>query len=212
MTITTRPTIHIYPLSRLVNAPAGSWVKLMRQIEEGKRQAFSYYWPMREAAVQYCARSGRDYERIRSQMFRRAGEIPCSPNQDICGDNDKAFQSFVNKFYPRITKFKPALLRENDAGVLFEGVTLSGVPHFIAQDQYGNTRYVFLYASNWPSVQPKTYLELLTIIVEKKYTGTASHIWCMDLRRGKDFKFKSSTRLLTRCSDAARLFAQLARP
>lgn len=212
MAITIKPSIHIYPLSRLVNAPAGSWVKLMRQIEEGKRNAFSYYLPMREAAVQYCAKSGQDYDRIQSQMTRRAEEIPCSPNQDICGDNGKAFRSFVNNFYPRITRYKRDLLRDTQTGVVFEGVTISGAPHFIAQDEDGNTRYAFLYASNWPPVQLKTYLQLLAMIVERKYSGTASQIWCMDLRKGKDFKFKSSARISSRCSDAAKLFAQLAGP
>jgi hypothetical protein len=210
--LSVRPTIHIYPLSRLVNAPAGSWVRLMRQIEEGKRNAFSYYLPMREAVVQYCAKSGKDFDRILAQMTRRATEIPCSPNQDICADNDRAFRSFADDFYPRVAKFKRDLLRDTQTGIVFEGVTVLGAPHFVAQDEDGNTRYVFLYASNWSPDELKTYLQLLAIIVEKRFAGTAGDIWCMDLRRGKDIKFKASVRVLSRCSDAAKLYAQLAKP
>jgi hypothetical protein len=167
---------------------------------------------MREAVVRYCAKSGKDFDNILSEMTRRAAGMPCAPNQDICGDNRVAFEMFVSEFYPRIAKYKRDLLRDNQSGVVYEGVTVLGAPHLIAQDEDDITRYIFLYASNWSKDELRTYLQLLAMIVEKKYGGTASQIWCMDLRRGKDFKFKTSVRVLSRCSDAARLYAQLARP
>jgi hypothetical protein len=206
-----KATIHIFPLSRVVNAPAGNWVKLLDQIEEGKRNAFAYYLPMREAVVRYCARGGHGFDDILSQMVRRAEGMPCAPRQDICGDNESALRSFVEDFYPRIGKYKGDLLREHGNGVMYEGIVVTGSPHFVAQDRDGKTRYVFLHASNWSTDDLKTYLQLLAMIVDKKYGADTSHIWGMDLKRGKDIKFKDSPRVLSRCANAAKLYARLAK-
>ena len=119
----SKPTIHIYPLSRLVNAPATGWEKLLDQIEEGKRNAFAYYLPMREAVVRYCAKSGKNFDSILADMIRRAEQMPSSRHQNITGDNEAAFRSFVSDFYPRITKYKRDLLRDAQSGVAYEGVS-----------------------------------------------------------------------------------------
>jgi hypothetical protein len=79
--------------------------------------------------------------------------------------------------------------------VIFEGVGLRGAPHFVALDEKGDTRYVFLYPSKWKPHELKSYLHPLSIIVEGRYEGTTDQIWCMDLKAGKTVKFKRTARL-----------------
>ena len=203
--------IHIYPLSRLVNAPAASWEKLIKLIEDGKEKAFGYYLPMREAVVLYCAKDGNGFDAILAEMLNRARAMGGSRGQQIADDNEVAFRTFVENFYPKIGKYKRDLLRDAQNGIAYEGITLLGAPHFVAQDKAGRTRYVFLYAANWSPQQLKTYLQLLIHIVDKKYSGAADQIWCMDLKRRKTITFSGSTRLSARCVDAAKHYARLAR-
>lgn len=206
-----KPIIHVYPLSRLVNAPAASWEKFINQIEEGKEKAFGYYLPMREAVVRFCARNAKGFDGILSEMIRRAQGMGGSRGQRIADDNESAFKTFVEEFYPKIGKYKRDLLRDVQDGVVYEGITVLGAPHFVVQDQDEKTRYVFLHAANWSPQQLKTYLQLLAMIVQKKYGGTADQLWCMDLRKGITVKFVGSARLSSHCSDAARHYARLAK-
>jgi hypothetical protein len=117
---------------------------------------------------------------------------------------------FVGDFYPKITHFEKSLLRE-DAGLgcSFEGVRLGGLPHFGAKDFRGEMRYVYRHASKWDEDDLKAYLELLSIIVADKFDAPATSIWSMDLRTGKDYKWRSSARMRARCVNAARLYARL---
>ena len=203
------PPIHIYTLSRLVYANAPQWERLIRQIEAGRQKAYSYYLPMREAVVRFCAGGGDNFEGILSDMKRRAGEMGGVRARKVVADNENAFVSFVENFYPKIAKFKRNLLRDQQSGVSLEGIALLGTPHLIAVDQKGDTRYVFLYAAKWKPDDLKSYLHLLTVIIEGKHGATADQLWCMDLRAGKTHKFKKSERLASRCADAARHYARV---
>jgi hypothetical protein len=78
----------------------------------------------------------------------------------------------------------------------------------VVTDSKGQRRYVFLLASKWEQRDLKAYLELLSIIVAGRFGGSATTIWCMDLRAGKDFKWSSSSRIRTKCERAANLYAR----
>lgn len=203
-------SVHIYPLSRLVHASAGSWESQLRSIEEGKLHAYRYYLPLREAVVSYCKSHGKRLDHILHQLQLSASGVPASRGANPVKDNRAAFDMFVSEFYPRIAHFEKSFLRE-DAGLgcQFEGVRLGGLPHFSAKDSAGEMRYVYLHASKWDEDDLKAYLELLSIIVADKFDVPATGIWCMDLRTGKDYKWKSSTRMRVRCVNAARLYARL---
>jgi hypothetical protein len=66
---TDAPVVHIYPLSRLVHAPASRWESLLKSIEEGRFQAFSHYLPLREAVVLFCNKAGRGQDQIVSDTL-----------------------------------------------------------------------------------------------------------------------------------------------
>ena len=204
------PTIHIYTLSRLVHAPAAGWEKLIAQIEAGRQKAYAYYLPMREAVVRFCAGGGEDFEDILAGVKRRAEEMGGVRGPKVASDNEKAFVSFVEDFYPKITKFKHSLLHDTQSGVTLEGVALLGAPHFVVADQKGQTRYVFLYAAKWKPADLKSYLHLLATIVEERHEGVSSQIWCMDLKTGRTIKFKRTARLSSRCAAAAKHYARVA--
>ena len=206
--LTTR--VHIYPLSRLVNAPASKWERLIESIEEGKLRAFSYYLPMREGVVLFCARDGKGFDTILADLIRRAREMGGVRGDEIAVDNEAAFRVFVETFYPKIGKFKRDCLREGQDGVAFQGILLLGAPHFIATDRDGQTRYVFLLSAKWSRRDLKAYLALLSVVVEKQYNGTAKQIWCMDLKSGKTIPFTASTRVRNQCADSAKHYARLA--
>lgn len=122
--------------------------------------------------------------------------------------NEAAFRMFVDVFHPKIKKFKRSFLRDFQRGVEFEGILLAGLPHLEVVDEHGNTRYVFLHAADWDSDDLKAYLELLAVIIERKYGASASDLWCMDLKTGETTAFKGSKRIRKRCVDAARHFAR----
>jgi hypothetical protein len=120
------PGVHIYTLSCLVHAPAGSWERKLQQIEQGRDKAYLYYQPVREAAVAYCATEGEDRDSIVSQMMAQARRQPRGRGQDPESDNLGAFEIFESSCYPKIGAFVGSLLwRPQVPGVPFEGVMLS---------------------------------------------------------------------------------------
>jgi|SRR5690348_5282608 len=203
------PVVHVYPLSRLVHAPASRWESLLKSIEEGKTRAFRYYLPLREAVVLFCSKGGKDRDQIVSGMVARARSAGGSRGAKVAKDNDDAFRVFESSFYPRIKAYKGDFLRESQTGHPFEGVTLVGSPHFEVLDQGGADRYVFLYPAGWERDEINAYLELLSIIVQKRFGKPPESLWCMNLRTGRDEKWKSSARVRKRCENAARLYARL---
>jgi hypothetical protein len=202
--------VHIYPLSRLVHASAASWEAELRKIEEGKLHAYRYYLPLREAVVSYCKSKGKKRDSIMLDMQSSAAAISASRGANPVKDNLSAFDIFEEHFYPRVSLFGQSLLRdESKSGCAFEGLILSGLPHFTVVDEGGTTRYVYLHASKWDDDDLKAYLELLSIIIENRFGGSADTLWCMDLRTGKDVKWKSSSRIRARCMNASRLYVRL---
>lgn len=203
-------TVHIYPLSRLVHASPGSWENQLRSIEEGKLHAYRYYLPLREAVVAYCKSRGKKLDPILQRLSVSASAVPAGRGANPVKDNRDGFDVFTADFYPRMSHFGQSFLREDaKLGCLFEGAHLGGLPHFSATDSKGDTRYVYLHASKWDEDDLKAYLELLSVIVEGKFGAPPASIWCMDLRTGKDYRWKSSTRMRTKCANAARHYVRL---
>ncbi len=203
------PEVHIYPLSRLVHAPAGEWLGMLRSIEEGKDYANRYYLPLRQAVVEFCSRKGASKSTILQTLRRRAVSLGGSRAQRIAGDNEKAFEVFATEFYPRIKRFRRSLLGERQQRCPFESVMLVGTPHLIVTDLDDRERYVFLHASSWGDNDLKAYLELLSIIVEQRFNAGPKDLWCMNLKTGTDVKWRPGKLTRSRCAKAAGLYAQL---
>jgi len=204
------PSVHIYTLSRLVHAPAGSWERRIQQIEQGKDKAYAYYQPVREAAVAYCATAGEDRAGIVAQMIAQARRQSRGPGQNPEADNLRAFETFERTCYPRAGEFVASLLRKPQAlGVPYEGVMLLGAPHFEALDKDGEPRFVVLHASKWREDELKAYLELLAVIVEKVHGQPPTSIWHMNLRTGKVSGHRPSVRVARKCAAAARHYARM---
>ena len=159
------PDAHIYPLSRLVHAGPRAWQRLLTEIEEGSSYAFSYYLPMREAVVQFCASRGQGREQIVREMTARARVNAGFGRGNRLRDNTNAFETFEEVFYPATRRFRRSLLHERQDGCDFEGVTLLGAPHFEVDDSACRRRYAFLHAARWPADDLAAYLELLAIVV-----------------------------------------------
>jgi hypothetical protein len=206
----TEPGVHIYTLSRLVYAPAAEWERRIREIEKGRKKAYAYYQPMREAIVAYCAASGKGMDRIVARMLTQARDQPRSRGQKPEADNLNAFEVFVARCYPKIGKFVRGLLRKpHGLGVSFEGVSLHGTPHLEVTDANGEAHYVFLHASEWKEDQIKAYLELLGVVVEKTFGSQGDSIWHMNLRSGSVATHRSSKRVRRRCADAAHHYGRI---
>jgi hypothetical protein len=210
-TLQKEPGVHIYTLSQLVHAPAGSWERKIEEIEKGRVRAYAYYQPMREAVMSYCASRGKERDRIVTRMLAEARDRPRTRGQHPERDNLTAFEMFEARCYPKIAKFVRSLLREPQPGVHFEGVTLRGMPHFEVTNMQGETLYVFLQASDWREDQVKSYLELLAVIIERVFGKCASNVWHMNLRTGKVAKHRSSKRVRRRCAEAARHYERVFR-
>lgn len=203
------PSVHIYRLSKLVHAQPRSWVQLLTTIEEGKRYAFRHYLPMREAVARICASRGAGRDEIVAEMTARARLMPGARPAAIAKDNLRAFETFEAAFLPKIARLRRSLLREKQHQCDFEGVNLQGAPHLEVMDGTGNRRYVFLHAAKWPKQDLTAYLELLNLVVAKAYGGKPDNLWVMDLRAGREVKWRPKPRELKRCKDAARLYAKL---
>ncbi|MBZ5513718.1 MAG: hypothetical protein LAN62_02520 [Acidobacteriia bacterium] len=204
--------MHIYPLSRLVHAQPVGWEDLLNSIEEGKEYAFGWYQPLREAVVSYCQAKGAGRDTIVRIMRSRALSMWGSRGPEVAKANEDAFDKFETLFYPRIRRFQRNLLRDAQKSVNFEGLQLTGAPHFQVIDENDKERYVFLLAAKWKTKDLKAYLELLSIIVQQRFRKPSQTIWCMDLRTGKDFKWSgSSKRMRAKCAKAARLYRRFER-
>lgn len=205
------PTAHIYTFSRLVHALPGNWENLLASMEADKIHAFSYYLPMREAVVMLCAKQGKGREQIYRDMVSRARTMGGVRGQRMASANAAAFNTFEDVFYPKISKFRRNLLRDKRPEFEFEGLTLEGGPHFEVVDKHGKKRHVFLHAAKWSSDDLAAYLELLGIVIEGCYGGDSSSMWVLDLRNGKEIKWKPKARVRNRCKGAAKLYARLVR-
>jgi hypothetical protein len=91
-------------------------------------------------------------------------------------------------------------------------MSLCGLHNFTATDRSGNLRYVYVQSSKWDDDDLKAYLELLSVIVEKRFNAASTTILGMELRTGTDMKWKASPRMRNRCADTARLYARLQSP
>jgi hypothetical protein len=204
------PRVHIYPLSRLVHAPAGAWEAELRKIEESKTQAYRYYLPLREAAIACCKTGGARLDSILERLTRSAAAVVAPRGSNPISDNRAAFNVFVEQFYPQIASFGESLLHdESNTGCEFHGVKLIGLPHFSATDKKGRQRYVYIHASKWDEDDLKAYLELLSIIIDTRFHAAPDSIWCMGVRTGKDFKWRPSQRLRGKCASAAQHYARM---
>jgi hypothetical protein len=203
------PTTHIYTFSRLVHAYPGSWEKLLASMESEKQIAYSYYLPMREAIVLFCEKRGKDRDAIFQHMVDRARKMGGARGPRMAKDNAEAFINFEGAFYPKISRFRRSLLREQRTGCEFEGLILEGGPHFEAVDQRGRKRQVFLHAAKWSRNDLAAYLELLGIVIEDSYGGDNTSLWVSDLKNGREIKWRSSSRVRNRCSGAAKLYMRL---
>jgi hypothetical protein len=203
------PEVHIYPLSRLVHAPAGEWLGMLRSLEEGKDYANRYYLPMRQAIVEFCVRKGAGKAATVQKMRRLALTLGGSRGPRIARDNEEAFEVFGAEFYPRVGRFRRSLLGERQQRCSFEGVLLVGTPHLMVTDVSDRERYVFLHASSWDEDDLKAYLELLSFIVEQRFDADPKDLWCMNLRTGEDAEWRPSRRIRAKCAKAASLYAQL---
>jgi hypothetical protein len=201
-------SVHIYPLSKLVHASPGDWERALDEIERGKVRAYRYYLPLREAVIRYCKAKPGEGNAIRNELVQRARGVPAPKGADPVRDNTGAFDTFASHFRDRIRKFEKSLLNAELGRCDFGNVRLIGAPHFIATDSRDRKRYAFLLPSKWAEDDVKAYLELLSIIVEKRFGADPTSIWCMDLRAGQDVRWKSSDRMRKRCERAANLYAR----
>jgi hypothetical protein len=199
--------MHIYPLSRLVNAQPVAWEDLLKSIEEGKEFAFSWYQPLREAVVSYCQAKGSNRDIVEKRMRAQALATWRTNGPKIAKANEDAFEVFESSFFPRIKTFQREFLRDRQTEVPFEGLPITGAPHFKVIDENDKERFVLLLPAKWTRNDVKAYLELLLVIIEAKFPKSSKSIWCMDLRTGKDFKWQGpNKRMRTKCAKAARLF------
>lgn len=203
------PSAHIFPLSRLVYSSPVSWERQLESIEEGKPFAFSYYLPMREAVVAYCAARGQGREQIVQNMIARARAAGGVRGPKVARANLEAFNTFEAVFLPQVARYRRNFLRGKHHSSEFEGLTIEGAPHFEVTDRRGKKRNVFLHAASWSSKELLAYLELLGIIVEEHYGGDSSSIWVLDLKHGREIKWRSSSRVRNRCRAAAKLYARI---
>jgi len=177
-------------------------------MDEGKQFAFSYYLPMREAVVRFCKGHGQNRDAIVREIAR-ARDAGGVRGDRIARDNSEAFGVFVDNFYPKVSRLRRDLLRQQRTGCQLEGLTLEGGPHLEVTDVEGQKRHVFLHAANWSKKDLDAYLELLGVIIEACYGGDRSSLWALDLKKGKEIKWRSSPRVRKRCRDAAKLYVRL---
>jgi hypothetical protein len=200
------PAVHIYEFSRLVSAPAGSWLRILRRLEEDRPWISRYYEPLRVGAVALCRPNAKSFDSVRAMVERLARTVKAAPHQDPVTDNLRAFDCFASVFRPQVGEFVRDFLASSNPLTIFEGIALKGAPHMQVRDLKKRNRFVFLYASNWEESELRAYLELLTIVIEDKYRGKASDLWCMNLRDGELVEWKKSAKLIRRsCVEAAQL-------
>ena|SRR5579872_6331283 len=200
--------VHILPLSKLVHASPTQWEKVLREIEEGKVRAYKYYLPLREAIVVFCRKGGHDRDRIVSQMVARARANGAKRGETCARDNEAAFRVFESDFFPKIHSFKRDFLRDDHPGCAFANLAIFGHPHLEVVDRKKKDRLVVLHAADWDHDELRSYLDLLSVIVEKRFGKDAEALWCMNLRTGREEKVRPSIRLRSKCETAARLYSR----
>lgn len=203
--------LHIYQFSQLVHANPARWERMLQRMEQDKDKAYKYYQPMREAVARLCA-GVQSREQILRRLRADAEQIRPGKGQDPVRDNIRAFEAFEVNFIPRMGKFIRSLLREDQqGGIPFNGMNITGYPHLEVEDKRGSKRFVFLYPSKWEEDDLKAYLEMLAEIVRVRFAVGPKSLWCMGLRDGKTVPWKPSKLVQRRCVDAAQHYCRLAK-
>jgi hypothetical protein len=200
--------VHIYALSRLVHAGPRAWQRMLKEIEDGVSYASQYYLPMREGVVALASKNGGDVDIILQGIKTKVRDAGGARMANRLKDNLFAFENFKTEFLPRLRRLNRSFLHDKKQSCEFGGLDLYGSPHFEATDGDGRTRHVFLHAAKWNPKDLSAYLELLGLIVERNYGGDATSIWVMDLRSGKDHRWKPRPSMRRRCEDTARLYSR----
>lgn len=199
-------SVHIFALSRLVHASPSNWEKTLNAIELGKDRAFRFYLPLREAIAKFAKNPANGSEAIVAEMVARAR---AAGGNKVAAANERAFREFEASFLPRDRAFRRDFLRDDHLGAEFGGLLLKGRPHLSVADHVGAERFVFLHAADWKDEDLQSYLHLLSVVVKFRFGAEPESIWCMNLRTGRDERFRPGPRLASKCERAARLYARL---
>jgi hypothetical protein len=198
---------HIHQLSRLAFAQVTDWNRILQELEEGRKQMFWSYKPLRAGAFNLLKGHGKQREEIYggvAALAEKAGGARCAKA------NVKALETFEDQFLPVIKAPRENYMESAQRGVDFAGAELVGGPHFSITDGTGQTRFVYVHPSKWAHDQTEAFCELLTVIIEKKFQASASDLWFLDLRRGSRALWpKSKPRVRRKCEQTAKLLALL---
>jgi hypothetical protein len=95
----TKPIYHIYPLSRLVFADATEWLRILKELDQGRRSMFWSYKPLRNGAFEMASQKAPDATSIYSdvsELAMKAGGHRCQKA------NLDALTKFEGTFLPQI--------------------------------------------------------------------------------------------------------------
>lgn len=178
--------MNIHAVSKLVRRPPSLWMSTLRSMERGREIMRSHYAPLREAIVAELERPGSGEERLHT-AWEQVPE-PLTPSQaSVRRRSFAAFHTFLDVFRPRIARLLESYLGEDyqPEPVEFRGHKLEGRFHMAVETPRGETRYVYLHASEWSREQIDAFLELLAVIAEKRHGADRSAVWFFDLPTGE---------------------------
>lgn len=187
--------MNIHAVSKLVRRPPSLWMSTLRNMERGRDFMRSHYAPLREAIVAELQRPGTGEELLHTAWEQMPG--PPIPSQtSVHNRSVAAFHAFLDFFRPAIGRLVESYVSEDyqPEPVEFCGHQLEGRFHLAVETPRGETKYVYLHASEWSSEQIEAFLELLVVIAEKRHGADRSAVWFFDLPTGEIVKPRKTFR------------------
>lgn len=177
--------MNIYAVSKLVRRPPSLWMSTLRSMERGREIMRAQYTPLKQAIVEDLEKPGTGTEQLRTRLF---SEEPTTPAAASVRERSlAAFAVFQERFRPRIARLLENYTSPDyqPAPVEFHGHLLEGRFHMAIETPRGETKYVYLHASEWSSEVIEPFLELLAVIAEKRHGADRSAVWFFHLGKGQ---------------------------
>lgn len=183
--------MHIYQISRLYQRPVGKWLNILKSVDARKDFMPKQYIHLRLAIVAEVNRYGSGKPILDAGL---ALESKAKNHKTICDNCRKAFGNFCNQVSGEIESLSENYLLPTyrPDPIEFEGHPITGKFHFSATCKKGNLIYAHLHPSRWTKDETESYLEILTIIAEKRHGLTRENVWFIDLQKGEVIRPKAS--------------------
>lgn len=184
--------MHISVISELYKVSPAKWLAHLQALDEAKSVMVSLYAPLRLAIIAELNTRGAGKKALEKYLEVRGGS---KLMRSVATTSRHAFARFVEDALPQIKALDADFLVPSyrPLNVMWEGFELQGKFHFSYVDVDRKVRFAYVNAAAWGDEKKTAFIELLTIIGEKRYSIKREQVVLIDLVGDQTFRVPKKT-------------------